>query len=139
MRQPVPFVSMVTPTAVAFMLVVRVVSRPTTVMVMPRVTAMPIVMVPSIMPLPVIVMVFFPLSTFPISMPVIVSIAIPARADNNSGRIDSPRDANVDSNIDVRECDGGGTDSEAGNQRHCEQPSACDVHSLHFFDMLVRN
>jgi hypothetical protein len=118
---------MVTPT-VAFVLVVRVASRATAVVVM--LTAMPVGMVPGIVPLPAIVMVFFPLSTFPISMPVIVSVAIPARTDDNSGRIDSPRDANVDSNIDVRECDGGGTNSEAGNQRHCEQPSGCDVHSL---------
>src|ERR1700733_3287958 len=61
------------------------------------ITAMPVVMVPSIVPLLVIVMVFFPLSTFPISMPVIASVDIPARTDDNSGRIDSPRDANVDS------------------------------------------
>jgi hypothetical protein len=135
--EPVPFVLMLTSTAVAFMRVLPIASRATTVLVMPPVTAMPVVMVPSIVPPPVIVMVFFPLSTFPISMAVIVSVAIPARTDDNNrrgihrlGRIDSPRDANVDSNIDVRECDGRGGDSEAGNQRRCEPASACDVHSL---------
>jgi hypothetical protein len=43
-QQPVPFASMLTSTAVAFMLVVPVAS-PITMMVMPPVTAMPVVMV----------------------------------------------------------------------------------------------
>jgi hypothetical protein len=131
MQQPVPFESVVTPTAVAFMVVVPVASRATAVVVMAPATAMPIVVVPSIVPLPFIAMVFFALSTVPIPMSVVVPFAISARTDDNSSRrfdvhrrrrsvdrigcIHNPRDANVNADVDMREGDGRCANAKAGN------------------------
>jgi hypothetical protein len=118
---------MVTPPAVIFVVVVPVASRP-------------VAMVPSIVPLPFIVMTFFPLSTLPVTVSVIVPVAIPTRTNDNSGRrfhihrwrrsVDrlgrkhSTGDANVYSNIDVREGDRRYAYAEACNQRHRQPATA---------------
>ena len=137
---------MVMPLIAVFMVVMPGISRATAVVVMAPVTAMPIEMVPRIMPLPFIVMVLFPLSTLPIPMPIVVSVAIPARTDNNSGRrgdihrrrrsvdrrgrLHDRGNADVYSDIDVRESDGRCAYAKCGNQCHRETATACNAHNL---------
>jgi hypothetical protein len=91
--------------------------------------------VSGVMPFPFMPMTLLPLTMLPIAMPVIVPFTIPARANDNSGRrldihllgldvdrlrrIDSTRDSNIYSNIDVCKSAGRYPCAETGNQRHC--------------------
>jgi hypothetical protein len=81
-------------------------------------------------------MALLPLTTLPVAMAIVVPVVIPARTNDNSGRwfnvhrrrrsvdrlgrIHGPRDTNVDTNINVRECGSRYADAEAGDQCHCE-------------------
>ena len=116
---------MVVPLVAVSMVVVPVASRATAVALMPPVAmisliAVPTIMpVPGVMPLPFIVMAPLPLPTPPITMSVIVPVAIPAWTNDDNTRrfcingrgrrIDRRRcvlstgDANVYSNIDMRQ------------------------------------
>ena len=129
---------MVVPLVAVSMVVVPVASRATAVAVMPPVATMSLVPLPGVVPLPFIVMVLFPFPALPIAMPVVVPVAIPARTnDNRSGRFDIYRrwsidwlgcihgtgDANVDSNIDMREGDRRYANAQAGDDCHC-RPAA---------------
>ncbi|ANB77348.1 hypothetical protein AYM40_35320 [Paraburkholderia phytofirmans OLGA172] len=127
---------MVVPLVAIPVVTVPAISRATAVVVMAPVTTTPIVMVPSIVPLPFIMMVLFPLPTVPITMPVVIAVSIPSRTDDNSSRrfdvhrwrrcvdrlgcIRDTRDANVDSNIDMRESDGRYANAKAGDECHRE-------------------
>jgi len=102
---------------------VSVAPMPSTIVVMAPVTAMLIVTAPSIAPRAFIAMTLLPFTTLPIATAIVVSLAIPARANDNSGRgfnvhrwrrnvdrlgrIEDARDTNVDPNINVRECGSG--------------------------------
>jgi hypothetical protein len=123
---------MVTPPAAVSMVVVPVTSRPA-VMVVAPITSRAAAIVSRVMPLTFTPMAVFPFPPLPITTPVIVPVAIPARANDDSRRLDINRrrrridrlgciydtgDADVDSNIDVCEGDGGCAYTEAGNQRH---------------------
>jgi hypothetical protein len=145
-RQLLPFASMVTSPAVIFMVTVPVALRPTMLMVVVPMTSRPAPVVACVMPFAVTPMTLFPLPMFPITMPVIVPVAIPARTDENRGRrldihlrgrsvdrlrsVDNAGDSDVHPNIDVREGDGRYADAEAGNQCHREPAVAEDSHNL---------
>ena len=131
---------MVAPIAAVCVVVVPVASPATAVMVRTPVAAMPIVVVPSVMPLPVIAVALLPLPTLPVAMAIVVSVAIPARTDDNLGRrfgihrrrrsvdrlgrIRDTGDANVYSDIDVCERDGRCAYAKASNQCHREPATA---------------
>jgi hypothetical protein len=127
---------MVVPLVAVSVVTVPVTLRATAVVVMARVTAMPIVMVPGIVPLPFIVMALLPLLTLPVTMAIVVPVAIPARTNDDSGRrfdiyrsrrsvdrlgrVRDTRNANIDTDIDVRECGGRYGDTKTGDQCHRE-------------------
>jgi hypothetical protein len=131
---------MVTSLAVMFMVVVPVASLLAALMVVAPITSRVAAVVARVMPFAFTPVVFFPLLTLPITTPVIVPVTIPARSNDNSGRrfnihlwgrsvnrlgcIDSTRDSNVYSNIDVCEGDGRYAYAETGNQCHCESAAA---------------
>jgi hypothetical protein len=135
-----PLVLMVTSPTVVFMVVVPVTSLLAALMVVAPIISRPAAIVSCVLPLPFASVAFFPLSTLPITTPVIVPVTIPARTNDNSGRrldvdllgrsvdrlgcIDSTGDSNVYSNIDVCEGDGRYAYAEAGNQCHCEPAAA---------------
>jgi len=137
---------MVTSPTVILMATVPVALRSAVLMVVVPLTSRPTVVVACVMPFAVTPMTLFPLLMFPITMPVIVPVAIPARVDENSGRrldihlrgrcvdrlrsIDNARDSDVHPNIDVCEGDGRYADAEAGNQCHRESAVAEDFHIL---------
>ena len=88
-----------------------------------------VVMVPGIVPLPV-AMSLFPFPALPVAMPVVIPFAIPSWTDDNGRgrfgiyrrrsidrlrRICGAGNANVDSDVDMRECDGRYTNAEAGD------------------------
>jgi hypothetical protein len=127
---------MVMPLVAVSVVTVPVTSRATAVVVMAPVTTMPIIVVPGVAPLPFFVMALLPLTTLPVTMAIVVPVAIPARTNDNGGRwfhvhrrrrsvdrlgrVHDTRDTNVDTDINVRECGSGYTDAEAGDQCHCE-------------------
>jgi hypothetical protein len=133
---------------VVALVAVSVVTVPVTsraaAVVMAPVTAMPIVMVPSIVPLAFIVMVLVPFAALPIAMSVVVPFAIPAWTDDNSGRrfdvhrwrrcidrlgrIHDTGNANIDANVDVRECDGGCAYANAGDECYCQPAMKFNFH-----------
>jgi hypothetical protein len=137
---------MVTSPAVILMVTVPVVLRPTVLMVVVPLTSRPAAVVACIMPFAIASMTLFPLSMFPITMPVIVPVTIPARTNENSGRrldihlrggsvdrlrrIDNTGDSDVYSNIDVCEGERRYAYAETGNQCHGEPAIAKDAHSL---------
>ncbi len=145
-RQLLPFASMVTSPAVILMVTVPVVVRSTVLMVVVPLTSRTAAVVACIMPFAVTSMMLVPLAMFPIAMPVIVSITMPARTNENSGRrldvhlrgrsvdrlrrIDNTGDSDVYSNIDVCEGEGRYAYAETGNQCHDEPAVAEDAHSL---------
>ena len=139
--QPAQFELMVAPPATAvLMAVVPVALVGTAFMAVTPIIWRPASIGSCVMPFPFIPVAVFPLLTLPITMPVIVPVTIPARSNDNSGRrfnihlwgrsvnrlgcIDSTRDSNVYSNIDVCEGDGRYAYAEAGNQCHCESAVA---------------
>jgi hypothetical protein len=135
-----PLVLMVTSPTVVFMVVVPVTSLLAALMVVAPIISRPAAIVSCVMPFPRAPVAFFPLSTLPITTPVIVPVTIPARTNDNSGRgldvqllgrsvdwlgcIDSTGDSNVYSNIDVCEGQGRYAYAETGNQCHCEPAAA---------------
>jgi len=126
------------PLVAVSIVVAPVASRATAVAVTTPVATMSVVPIPGVVPLSFVVMALFPFPAFPIALPVIVPVAIPAWTnDNGSGRRDNyrrwsidrlggihgTRDANVDSDIDMREGDGRYTNTKAGDEFH-RKPAA---------------
>lgn len=103
--------------------------RAAIVAVMAPVAMVFVVMVPSIVPLPV-TMSLLPFPALPIAMPVVIPFAVPTWTDddrrgrfgiyrrrsiNRLRRICRAGNTNVDSDVDMRECDGRHTNSKAGD------------------------
>ena len=121
-QELMPGVLMVTSPAVIFIVVVPVASLLTVFMVVAPIISMAAAIVARVMPFAFTPVAFFPLPTLPITTPVVVPVSIPARANANGGWrldihllgrsvdrlgcIDSTRNSNVYSNIDVCERDG---------------------------------
>jgi len=129
-------VSVVVPLVAVSMVTVPVTSRAAAVVVMAPVVAMPIVVGPSIVPLSFIAMALLPLPTLPVAMTIVVPVAIPARANDDSGRrfdirrsrrsvgrlgrVRDTGDADVHADIDVRERGRTYADTKGGDQCHRE-------------------
>ena len=129
---------MVVPLVAVSVVMVPVTSRATAIVVMTPVTTMPIIMVAGVVPLPFIAMALLPLTTLPVAMAIVIPVAIPAWANDNGGRwfnvhrrrrsvdrlgcVHDTRNANIDADIDVRECGGRYADTKAGDQ--CQREAA---------------
>jgi len=100
--QPAPFELMLAPPAAAvLMAVVPGAFVGTAFMAVTPITWRPASIGSCVMPVPFIPVAVFPLSTLPITMPVIVPVTVPAWTNDNS-----TGDADVHSNIDLCEGDG---------------------------------
>ena len=131
---------MVTSPTIVFMVVVTSLLTVLVVVVVAPITLRAAAIVSGLMPFPFMPMTLLPLTTLPIATPVIVSFAIPARANDNSGRrldiyllgldvdrlrrIDSTWDSNIHSNIDVCKSAARYDCAETGSQRHCQITTA---------------
>jgi len=126
---------MVAPPSLILMVVTPVASL-TVATVLAPVTSRAAAIVACVMPFPFTSMTLLPFSALPIATPIVVPVAIPARANDHSGRrfdihrrrrsvdrlwcIRDTGDADAYSNIDVRQGDRGYAYADAGNQRHRE-------------------
>jgi hypothetical protein len=113
---------MVTAPIVIFMVVAPVTSLLGALVVVSPIISRSAAIVSCVMPFPVVPVAFFPLSALPITTPVVVPVAIPARTNDNSGLgldihllgrgvdwlrcVDDTGDFDVYANIDVGESNG---------------------------------